>query len=111
MPYTFTALAGTLPVGMATLKENDLWSRKEINPWLASVYVLPSYRKSGIGSMLIDKVMEKSNSLKFKKLHLFLGSSNIAALEKYYIKRGWNFLDSAVDNDGNNTKIFYIDLL
>ncbi len=106
MPYTFAAVADTLPIGMASLKENDLWSRKDINPWLASVYVLPSFRKSGIGTMLIDKVIEKSKSLNFKRLHLFLGSNDIATLEKYYIKRGWDFFDSAADNDGKDTKIF-----
>jgi GNAT superfamily N-acetyltransferase len=108
MPYTFTAVADTLPIGMASLKENDLWSRKEINPWLASVYVLPEFRNYGVGSLLIGKVLEKSASMNFKRLHLFLGSSDNSSLEKFYIKREWNFLDSALDNDGKNTKIFYI---
>jgi GNAT superfamily N-acetyltransferase len=109
MPYTFTAVFNTLPIGMASLKENDLWSRKEINPWLASVFVLPEFRNSGIGSLLIEKILEKSNSQNFKRLHLFLGSSDNANLENFYIKRGWNFLDSAVDNDGKDTKIFYME--
>jgi GNAT superfamily N-acetyltransferase len=109
MPYTFTAVCGTLPVGMASLKENDLWSRKDINPWLASVYVIPQFRRSGIGSMLIGKVLEKAESENFKRIHLFLGSSDNALLEKYYTKRGWKFLESAVDNDGKGTKIFFIE--
>ena len=35
MPMTWIAIEDDIPAGMVSLKENDLWSRKNLNPWLA----------------------------------------------------------------------------
>ena len=35
-------------------------TRKELSPWLASVFVAPEFRKWGIGSKLVLHVMEQA---------------------------------------------------
>ncbi len=98
------------PVGMVSLKENDLWSRKDLNPWLASLYVHPYFRKRGVGERLINELIDSVNSQSFIRLYLFLDHRERVQLEQYYIKRGWQYFDEGFDNDGNETKIYFYDL-
>jgi GNAT superfamily N-acetyltransferase len=110
LPISWVAIEEDMPVGMVTLKENDLWSRKDINPWLASLYVEPDFRRRGISEQLINTVIVKARKLGLARLYLFLDSAELATLERYYIKRGWTFFEEAFDNDGNETKIFLMTL-
>jgi GNAT superfamily N-acetyltransferase len=109
IPITWIAVEDGIPVGMASLKENDIWSRKNLNPWLASLFVLPEYRKRGIGFMLINQVIEKSKLLQHPLLYLFTDHNN-NRLERYYSKSGWLFLEKAKGNDENIINIFYYNL-
>jgi GNAT superfamily N-acetyltransferase len=105
LPQTYVALADTLPVGMVTLKLDDLWSRKDLNPWLSSLYVVPEFRNRGVGWDLIGVVINKSAEIGYDCLYLFLGSRETARLESYYVTRGWQMFDHSMDNDGRSTKI------
>ncbi|MFC1670450.1 GNAT family N-acetyltransferase [Spirochaetota bacterium] len=107
LPYTYIALHNTLPVGMATLKDNDLWARKDLNPWLSSLYVIEDYRKTGIGELLTNTIIQKSVDSGHNKIYLFLSQKNRDMLYKYYTKRGWEYFEDTVDNDGYETKILY----
>jgi GNAT superfamily N-acetyltransferase len=109
IPITWIAIEDDIPAGMVSLKENDLWSRKDLNPWLASLFVLPEYRNRGIGNLLIRQVIEKTKMLKYPSLYLFTNSDKIP-LENYYKKRDWTFLENAKGNDENMIKIFYYNL-
>ncbi|MBN2402463.1 MAG: GNAT family N-acetyltransferase [Spirochaetes bacterium] len=109
IPVTWIVIEDEIPVGMVSLKENDLWSRKDLNPWLASLFVLPEYRNRGLGYLLIRQVIEKAKSLKYNRLHLFTESDKYN-LENYYIKSGWSFLEKEKGNDKNIIKIFYYNL-
>ncbi len=106
LPLSFVALSGSFPVGMVSLKENDLWSRKDINPWLASLYVLPKYRKRGIGGKLITAVIDYAGKMSLGNIYLFTGKVEGVDLDSYYKKRGWEFLSREEDNDGNPTAIY-----
>src|SRR3954465_8289992 len=44
---TFVLLDDNVPVGTASLVNNDLPSRPDLSPWLASVLVLPPFREKG----------------------------------------------------------------
>jgi len=110
MPFSYVSLVNTMPAGMVSLKENDLWSRKDLNPWLASLYVMPGFRKLGIAEMLINRVIEASRGIGLPRIFLFLGETESGTLENYYIKRGWKYYEDAVDNDGKDTKIFLYNL-
>ena len=110
LPYSFVAFYRDYPVGMVSFKENDLWSRKDINPWLSSLYVVPDYRKMGIAQKLINSVLEKAEMMNYNGIYLFFRDSNDEDLDKFYRNRGWEFYDNAIDNDGHNTKIFLFNL-
>jgi GNAT superfamily N-acetyltransferase len=111
LPLSFVALSGSFPVGMVSFKENDLWTRKDLNPWLASLYVIPEYRSRGVGEMLVNSVRENAKQMLFKSLYLFTGGEAGIDLDSYYEKRGWQFFGSSKDNDGNPTSIYIYDLV
>ena len=96
-------------VGMVS-KNDDLWSRKDLNPWLASLYVVPEFRRRGIAEALVGAVIEKARGLGYPELYLFLGHEDGLDLALYYGNRGWQYMEDAVDNDGNPTKIFFYQL-
>jgi len=110
LPITWVAIDGKKPLGMVTLKENDLWTRKDLNPWLSSLYVSPEFQNRGIGSSLIEKVIDKSKNLGFIKLYLFTTNTSTPNLNNFYIVRDWKFLDVTDDNDNRKAKIYYLTL-
>lgn len=105
LPQSFVAMAEGRPAGMVTLKLDDLWSRKDLNPWLSSLYVVPECRNRGTGHALVRAVIARARELGFFSVNLFLGQSGMEDLGRYYAKRGWEFIGEARDNDGIDTKI------
>lgn len=105
-PYTYLAFIDDIPVGMVTLKEVDLGTRKDLCPWLSALYVVPEFRNKGIANALINYIIKESRIEGFEKLHLFIDNRDLEKLEKYYIKRGWKFLDSSPGPDNDTAKIY-----
>lgn len=110
IPLTLVALVRGLPVGMVSLKLDDLWSRRDLNPWLASLYVHPLYRHQGIASQLMKRLVSEASAQGIHRLHLFIGGEEYDLLHRYYLDRGWQHLDYAIDNDQHPTEIFSLDL-
>lgn len=110
IPCSFIALQGTYPAGMVSLKENDLWSRRDLAPWLSSLWVHPDFRKKGIGERLINAVISSAVSEGFGRIYLFLDNKEINYLRKYYMKRGWTFFSECYDNDGAKSEIYCLEL-
>ncbi len=106
VPLSFCAVTRALPVGMVSLKRDDLWNRKDLNPWLASLYVVPEFRNRGIAGSLMQAVITEAAGLGLDTLYLFLGRPEINKLRDYYVKRGWVFFDHGTDNDGGATEIY-----
>src|SRR5215216_4133152 len=44
IPTTFVAMAGDQPIGSVSIVERDMTTRPDLGPWLAAVYVEPSFR-------------------------------------------------------------------
>jgi GNAT superfamily N-acetyltransferase len=110
LPQTFVAVENSLPVGMVTLKLDDLWSRKDINPWLSSLFVHPGYREHGISQALVRSVISRAHDIGFPGLFLFLSQSQKERLRRYYTKRGWEVIGDAPDNDGLETQVLKFNL-
>ncbi len=110
LPCSFVAFWGELPVGMISIKETDMQSRRELAPWLSALYVSPEYRERGIGSELIRAVLNYCSYAGFKRIFLFIDVRFMEKLENYYTTRGWIFLDEDLDSDGNITKILFHEL-
>lgn len=106
LPIAWVALADGTPAGMASLKEDDLWSRPDLGPWLASLYVVPAARNRGIGTHLAAAVVEKARSLGISRLYLFRSHQ---WLDDFYATRGWSSYGDCVDNDGKPAMIYCMD--
>ena len=59
-------------------------SRLDLPPWLASVYVLPSHRKRGIGAALCRRVAHEARRFGFGRLYLITYDK-----EDFYKGLGW----------------------
>lgn len=105
-PYTFLAFINNIPAGMVTTKVTDLSSRKDLYPWLSALYVAPEFRNQGIGNVLINHIIDESRKAGHKKLYLFIDNRDLENLEKYYIKRGWQYLNSSPGPDDDMAKIY-----
>jgi N-acetylglutamate synthase-like GNAT family acetyltransferase len=90
IPLTLVAIKDHIPVGTASLMLNDLSSRPDLSPWLASVYVQAKYRKQGIGSQLVSAAEETGQRLGVQKLYLFTPDQ-----ERFYARLGWSVYDQA----------------
>src|SRR6056297_2391061 len=110
LPLAWAAVAEDMPVGMASLKMDDLWSRKDLNPWLASLYVVPEFRNRGIAGQLVEAVLAGAKFAGFPRVYLFTAPGEDIDLGKYYSKRGWKYLEDETDNDGHPTQIYYYDV-
>lgn len=62
IPLTLVASLNRCPVGTATLLAHDVETEEwpDLTPWLAAVYVMPEYRRRGVGAALIQSIVEKA---------------------------------------------------
>jgi GNAT superfamily N-acetyltransferase len=85
LPIVLVALRGEACVGTATLRANDLSTRPDLTPWLASVFVPPAERGHGIGSALVTAVEERARTLGFDRLYL-----RTFDRQSLYARLGWS---------------------
>jgi GNAT superfamily N-acetyltransferase len=83
VPSTFIA-KGTHLMGSAAIIEYDMDTHPEWMPWLASVYVVPEFRNQGVGSRLVEHVIEEARKAGIKELYLFTPDR-----VSFYQKLGW----------------------
>jgi predicted N-acetyltransferase YhbS len=84
IPLTFVAREKGVVVGTASLVAHDMETRLDLTPWLASVYVLPNYRRRGFGSSLCKRVVQEAHRLGFGRLYLFTFDR-----KTFYERLGW----------------------
>jgi GNAT superfamily N-acetyltransferase len=105
VPTTLIAVEDTMPVGSVSIKENDLPQRPDLNPWLASLYVLADYRGRDIGRKLLRAGERSAHAAGVGRLYLFTHTA--AGL---YEKEGWTFMERVVKEDGVAEAIYYKNL-
>lgn len=101
-PTTLIAIAGGECLGTVSIVENDLKLRKDLTPWLASLYTKPKYRGRGVAKALIDKALEVTRGLGYTKLYLRTEDAS-----DYYRKRGWTHLETISDERHDHIDVFY----
>ena len=88
VPTAFVALEGDTLLGSASLIDNDMDTRKDLRPWLASVYVAPEFRDRGMGSALVQRVVDEARALGVETLYLFTPDR-----ESLYARMGWSVIE------------------
>ena len=84
IPLAFVALSGSHPIGTASLKIQEMTTRKQFYHWLGSVFVIPEFRRRGIGGALVTRCETKA--AEFGVSDLFLHSPD---QEAFYRKLNW----------------------
>ena len=88
IPVAFVALDDADDiVGTASLIFDDLEGDPR-NPWLASVFVLPTHRRKGIASALVRAVEATARRLGYSRLYLFTSTA-----PDLYAGVGWRPLE------------------
>lgn len=105
LPITFIANVDGQCVGTVSVFENDWKERPQYKPWLASLYVEPSYRSQKIGFYLIEELLKHLKKLGYT--HVFLKTENASS---YYEKRGWEHIETVLDEQNGNVDIFKYNL-
>ena len=103
IPETLIAFEDDQPVGMASLVGEDLPACPNLAPWLAAVYVLPEARDRGIGSLLVQAVMDEAISLGWTRLYLFTPDK-----VSFYRRVGWQEM-SHEDHRGTAVTVMVYD--
>ncbi|MCK5394626.1 MAG: GNAT family N-acetyltransferase [Gammaproteobacteria bacterium] len=86
IPSTFIANDREL-LGSAAIVKNDMETKPQLSPWLASVYVAPPNRNRGIGTKLVLHSMEMARSNNINKLYLLTPDKKL-----FYQKLGWHII-------------------
>ena len=105
IPITLVAVEDTMPVGSVSIKMDDLPDRSDLNPWLASLYVVADYRGRGIGNKLLQAAKHASQTAGVSRLYLFTHTANVL-----YERDGWSAMDTIEREDGIVETIYYTDL-
>jgi GNAT superfamily N-acetyltransferase len=84
LPVTFLALDHTEVIGTVSLDVSDLPKYDHLSPWLASLYVVPSRRRRGVGHALIKHLVTFALERAFSPIYLWTPGST-----RLYEKCGW----------------------
>lgn len=90
LPLALIAFADTLPVGSASLVNNDLPSHQHLKPWLASLFVATPYQRQGLGLHLVQQIESIAANIGYQQIYLFTWTA-----ESYYRQLGWTAIDKA----------------
>lgn len=91
VPTTIVACAGDDLLGSASLVASDLDIRPELTPWLASEFVSPATRNQGVGSLLVQRVMQEARAIGVPQLYLFTLDR-----EPFYAQLGWQLVERLI---------------
>ncbi|MCP4176296.1 MAG: GNAT family N-acetyltransferase [bacterium] len=89
-------------IGTVSLFENDLRTRKDLTPWLASLYVKKTYRNKSVARILINELLKITNKLDYRKIFLRTETAS-----QYYVNNNWVLLEKTVDENSKATTVFY----
>lgn len=84
IPMTLVALVQETPIGSASIVEQDLDSRPDLSPWVASVVVRLDHQRQGVGTALMRRIENEAMKLGIKKLYLFTPD-----MEAFYTTLDW----------------------
>lgn len=94
LPFGFCAYWDGLPAGFACCTDQDLDSRPDLSPWLASVFVRPDARGHGIASAVVQAAADEAKVRGLSDLFLFTPDQ-----QRLYARLGWTAIGEDFDAD------------
>lgn len=94
LPATLILCEDERLAGSVSVVRGDCEARRDLGPWLASLYVLPEHRGRGHGSRLIEAAVELAKRNEIASLYVFTESA-----EKFFLRHGFVRFEDAVSND------------
>ncbi len=88
LPATLVLHEGMELVGSVSVVFGDCPARLDLNPWLASLYVVPQKRGRGHGLELVQAAIELAAASGVRQLHVFTEST-----EKLFQRCGFEILE------------------
>ena len=88
IPFMVVAVDDGRLIGSAALALEDMRTRKDLSPWLASVFVKPQFRNNGIATTLVRHIETAAMRRGIEKL--FLYTEHARGL---YLKLGWSDIE------------------
>jgi GNAT superfamily N-acetyltransferase len=101
VPFIVVAIDNSQLAGSAALVREDMRTRKDLSPWLASVFVKPEFRQNGIGTSLVGHIEGEATRRGIRKLFLFTEHAR-----DLYSKLGWFDLEEC-EYQGVNVAIMF----
>ncbi|MGO2879841.1 MAG: GNAT family N-acetyltransferase [Halomonas sp.] len=89
VPSVFIALQDDVPVGTACLIDDDMSIRRELTPWLASVFVAPEWRGQGVASALVQRVEAEVRNSGIHQCYLYTPDQ-----QSLYQRLGWQAIET-----------------
>jgi N-acetylglutamate synthase-like GNAT family acetyltransferase len=84
IPTTLVALRDGQLLGSVSVIEDDLPGWQHLNPWLASLYVIPEFRGNGVGAALVAGAERLISASGIKQIFLFTESRTT-----FFTQLGW----------------------
>lgn len=104
IPLSVVAHEDDVPIGTAALVEFDMETRRDLTPWLADVVVSPERRSAGIGTRVVEFIVDRARELDVRRLYLFTPDR-----ESFYARMGWSVLERT-EYRGEPVVVMQIDL-
>ena len=101
VPFMIVAIDNNQLIGSAALVHEDMSTRKDLSPWLASVFVKPEYRQSGIATRLVSHIEGEAEKRGIAKLILYTEHAR-----DLYLKLGWSDIEQC-EYQGVNVAIMF----
>ena len=71
VPFIVVATENHKLIGSAAIVNEDMRTRKDLSPWLASVFVKPEFRKNAIATTLVRYIENEATKRGIEKLYLY----------------------------------------
>lgn len=104
LPLYFVAEIDDSAVGSIGLVECDMDIKKELTPWVSSVYVQKNYRNHGIGTAMMRYIDEIAKDHGFQQIYLYTPDK-----QKMYSRLGWKVTEKLI-YDNKKVSIMETDL-
>lgn len=88
IPTTLVAVDGATLLGSVSLVANDLRSHPALSPFIASVYVGAPFRRRGVASALVQRMMAEAQGMGVAKLYLITPDQ-----QALYARLGWQRME------------------